>query len=449
MNIKNKNNINKSVVRIFAEIICKNPFIPYDDLPPKASTGTGFFIDDNGHILTCAHVVDSAVNILIDIPNISTDKIQCELLYFVPEFDIALLKTINYKNKNFVELGDSDDLVISEGVYAVGFPKSINRNGSNNIKYTLGIISGHQEGLIQTDTPINAGNSGGPLFKGEKVIGINSRKLIGKNISNIGYAVPINYFKNTKKDKSIIVDRPLLNCVINNTDKNICKLMSKNNNGVLISKIYKNSIFEKIKEEIILTKFDNYAIDNYGYLEKRWLGEKMNLKNILNHYKNNDKVKIEYFHKNVKKVSTITLKPNRNTVSMMHSNFEKIDFLIFGGAIFMDLYLDHAAKVDFIQFNKDLYEKKVIVSYILPNTQFNILGNIYPGSFITEINDQKVNTLDDIRKICKKNYKVNGKNMIKIKNSDDNIIIMDKKEIIEKNKLLSKIYHFNIKNIIH
>lgn len=449
MNIKNKSNINKSVVRIYAEIISKNPFIPYNDLPPKAATGTGFFIDNKGHIITCAHVVDSAVNIIIDIPNISTEKIKCELIYFVPEFDLALLKTVNYKNKNFVELGDSNDLIISEGVFAVGFPKSINSNGSNNIKYTLGIISGHQEGLIQTDTPINSGNSGGPLFKGEKVIGINSRKMIGKNVSNIGYAIPINYYKNTVKEKNIIINRPLLNCVINNTDKNLCKILSKDIPGVYISKIYQNSIFEKIKDNIVLTKFDNFNIDNFGYLEKRWLGEKIHLKNILNFYKNQDKIDIEYYINKKKKKQKITLKPSKHIVDVMYSNYEKIDFLIIGGAVLMNFYFDHISKINLIQSEKDFYEEKIIVSYILPNSHFSILNNIHSGTCITEVNDKEVKTLDDIRKICKKPFKIGNTNVIKIKNNNDNVMILDMKEIIQKNKLLSKIYHFNLKNIIH
>ena len=84
-------------------------------------------------------------NIIIDIPNISSEKYKCELVFLIPEFDLALLKTVSYKNKNFLELGNSDELIIGEQVFAVGFPKSINRSGSNNIKYTLGIISGHQD----------------------------------------------------------------------------------------------------------------------------------------------------------------------------------------------------------------------------------------------------------------------------------------------------------------
>jgi len=74
-------------------------------------------------------------------------------------------------------LGNSEKLKSSDEVFAVGFPKSISDIRANNMKYTLGIISGHQEGLIQTDTAINPGNSGGPLFIKDKVIGINSRKI--------------------------------------------------------------------------------------------------------------------------------------------------------------------------------------------------------------------------------------------------------------------------------
>ena len=448
MNIKNKTNINKSVVRIFAEVISKNPFIPFDDLPPKRSQGTGFFIDKKGHILTCAHVVDSSINILIDIPNINTKKIKCELIYYIPEFDIALLKTIGYKNKHYVELGNSDDLLISDQVFAVGFPKSINSNGSNNIKYTLGIISGHQEGLIQTDTPINSGNSGGPLFQGEKVIGINSKKMVGKNVSNIGYAIPINYFQNSKKEKSVIIDRPLLNCTINNTNEMMCKLLSKNNSGILISKIYGKSIFEGIKDNILLTKFDNYGIDHFGYLDKRWLGEKINLKNILNFYKNNQKINIEYFYNKKKYNKLINLKPNREFIDLMHSNHEKIDFLIIGGAVLMNFYLNHLEKVKLIQDEKDFYKEKLFVSYILPNSQFNILNNIDAGTFIEEVNDKKVKNLNEFRKLIKKPYKLNGYNVIKLKNNNNNIVLLNHESIKKENKLLSKLYKFNSKNLI-
>ena len=448
---KYKDNINKSVVRIFAEVISINPYIPFNSIPPARGQGTGFFIDNKGHILTCSHVVDSSINILIDIPSISTDKIKCELIYIVPKFDLALLKVIDYKNKNFLELGNSDNIKMSDKVFAVGFPKSINTVGGNNIKYTLGIVSGHQEGLIQTDTAINPGNSGGPLFKDNKVVGVNSSKMVGGNVSNIGYVVPINYFKNiknNKNNKSKIINRPLLNCIVNNTDNSVCNTLTNNNTGIYISKIYSKSIFKDIGEDIYLTKFDKYKIDNFGYIEKRWIGEKIHLKNILNFYKNNEKIDIEYYS-NKKKISKkIKLIDNKPIIDIMHSNFEKVDFLILGGAVLMNLYIDHDEKIAIINEMKDLYEEKVIISYILPNTVFNVLGNINTGSVIKEINDQEVNTLDTIRKVLKKPFKINGTNIVKIKDNNDNINILNIEKVIKENKNLSKIYKFNNKNII-
>lgn len=444
---KNKDIINKSVVRIFSEIISINPYIPFDEIPPKRSQGTGFFIDNKGHILTCSHVVESSINIIIDIPNISTEKFECELIHIVPKFDIALLRVKNYKNKHFLEIGDSNNLEIGNKVFAVGFPKSINSNGGNNIKYTLGIISGHQEGLIQTDTSINSGNSGGPLFKDNKVIGINSRKLVGENISNIGYAVPINYYNNIKIKNKIIIHRPLLNCVINNTDKKITNHLT-NTSGIYISKVFKNSIFENIKKEFILTKFDNCNIDNYGYLDKRWLGEKIHLKNILNFYNDNDKINIEYYINKKKYKKEIKFKPYKPTIYRMFSNYETIDYLIIGGAVFMNLHLEHNDENNLIHSINDLYEEKVIISYILPNTIFNIINNIKILSIITKINDNKVNKLDDIRKIIKKPYKINNIDILKIEDSNNNVIIMESKEVIKANKEISKLYKFNTKNIL-
>ena len=156
------------------------------------SIGSGFFIDNQGHLLTCSHVVDDAMKIFIEIPNHGDEKIEVEVLGLCPDLDIALLKTINYKNKEFYELHEPDYIYeINQGtdVLAIGFPL-----GQDNIKYTKGIISGRQHGLIQTDTPINPGNSGGPLILDDKVVGINSSGIRFAN--NIGYVTHIILFFN-------------------------------------------------------------------------------------------------------------------------------------------------------------------------------------------------------------------------------------------------------------
>ena len=446
-----KKKINKSIVRIIAESISTNPNIPFQELTPSKGQGTGFFIDKNGHILTCAHVIDTSKNVYIEIPHISSKKIECDVVFFVPEFDIALLKTKNYKNTDFLTLGDSEKLKSSDEVFAVGFPKSISSSGSNNMKYTLGIISGHQEGLLQTDTAINPGNSGGPLFFKNKVIGINSRKLVGENVSNIGYAVPINYFHNVKKDKDVVIERPLLNCIINNIDEEIVKKITNNGIGVYISKTYPNSIFKDIKGDFILTKFDKYSIDNFGVSNKRWLNEKIHLSNLIYFYKNNSIIPIEYIIKNKKIKKKIKLEPKKPIIPYIYSNFEEMDYMVIGGGIFMNMSLNNIItnKKLLHQIDEDnLYQEKLIISFILPNSIISVMNNFNNGDIIQEVNDKKVSNLKELRKALKDEYMINNIRCIKIVNSNYKTTLLEYSEVIEMNKMLKKLFDFNNKNII-
>ena len=114
----------------------------------------------------------------------------------------------------------------------------------------------------------------------------------------------------------------------------------------------------------------------------------------------------------------------------------------------MNLYTDHLEKVNLIKNENDLYEEKLLVSYILPNSQLNILNNIDAGTFIEEVNDKKVKNLDEFRKIIKKPYKLNGSKVIKLKNNNTNIILLNYDNVKKENKLLSKLYRFNTKNLI-
>lgn len=443
--------INKSLVRIIAEQIECNPMIPFIKEQPNKGQGTGFFINKNSEILTCAHVINGSKNIYIELPHHSSKKISCDVIFFCPTFDIALLKAKNYKNEDYLELDNSDKLNLGNEVLAVGFPKSINSSGQNNIKYTIGILSGHQEGLIQTDAAINPGNSGGPLFYKNKVIGINASKMTDHNVSNIGYAVPINNYKIIKNErKNIIVERPLLNAVISNMDEDILKDIS-NTNGVYISHVYNDSIFDTISKEFILTKFDTYKIDNYGFTEKRWLNEKIHLKNIINFYRNNSKIPIEYEINKKKLKKMIILKPKQPKVPFIYDAFENYDFLVMGGGVFINLNKNNIYKNKELQYTlniNDLYEEKLIISYILPNSLISVLNNFNHGDIIEEVNDKKVKNLNDLRRILKKEYKINRLKCIKIKNSNNEIVILDYKKTIQMNKQLMNIYQFNNKNIL-
>lgn len=109
-----------------------------------------------------------------------------------PELDIALLKAD--VGSSFLPLGDSNDIKIGENVLALGSPLLLEGT------VTKGVISGIRKigkyQVIQTDTSINKGNSGGPLVNiSGQVIGICTFGLKGEGIEGLNFAIPINYAK--------------------------------------------------------------------------------------------------------------------------------------------------------------------------------------------------------------------------------------------------------------
>ena len=459
MNFTNKikNKINNSVVRIIAEEININWQMPYLPEVPSKGQGTGFFINKNGYILTCAHVVKNAKNIYIEIPNKNTAKYKCDLISICPTFDIAILKTKKYNSEYYLELGNSDKLEVGSEVYVIGYPVSYKKfvNSVNNIKYTKGIINGQQYGLIQTDAVINPGNSGGPLFFGNKVVGINSNKLTGDALEGIGYAIPINNYKIIKNniDENIIY-RPELLFEYNNTNDELLKEITNNKikNGIIVSKIYENSILKnsKIKKDCIITEIDNYKINNNGLVDYKWLFTNINIDILINKFENNSKIKIKYYCDDKIYEDVIVLKPYIGTIREMFPVFEKIPYLIIAGMVFMNFSENNLGALDkptvellYTWKNRNDHKKsKIFISFILPNTNANILNNIKTNEFIEKINNINVNSLNDMKKALLKPIIINNKEFIRFDTSNYSSYIIGINEIIKEDLNFSKIYNY-------
>jgi S1-C subfamily serine protease len=162
----------------------------------STATGSGFLIDNDGHILTNAHVVQGAKS--VDVQLGDGDTQQAQIVGIDPSSDIALLKVDNTEGVNPLPLGDSTKVQVGDPVVAIGNPFALDRT------VTTGIVSALQRqiqapngfsisNVIQTDAAINPGNSGGPLIDGAgQVIGINSQieSQSGGN-EGVGFAVPI------------------------------------------------------------------------------------------------------------------------------------------------------------------------------------------------------------------------------------------------------------------
>jgi len=194
----------------------ENPFFGFfDNVPYKREVqgiGSGVIINEDGYIVTNAHVVEGATKLTIML----TDGRQFEgqIIGFDSIHDIAILK-INGENLPSVKLGRSSDLIIGEWAIAVGNPYGLLIKDSKP-SVSVGVISAinrdfaeNKDGkvyrkMIQTDAAINPGNSGGPLVNihGE-VIGINTFIFSESGGSiGIGFSIPID--RVTKISKEII-----------------------------------------------------------------------------------------------------------------------------------------------------------------------------------------------------------------------------------------------------
>ena len=164
------------------------------------ATGSGFVIDEDGHIVTNAHVVEGAESVQVTLSD-DGDALDADVVGTDPSTDIAVIQVdAPAEQLHPLPLGDSENVHVGDPVVAIGNPFGLDRT------VTAGIVSALQREItapngftirdaIQTDAPINPGNSGGPLLDASgRVIGVNSQIEASGGNGNvgIGFAVPID-----------------------------------------------------------------------------------------------------------------------------------------------------------------------------------------------------------------------------------------------------------------
>jgi 2-alkenal reductase len=156
-------------------------------------SGTGFFVSENGYVVTNFHVIEGARD--LSIIYAKGGRAPASLVGTALEFDLAVLK-VNGPVPAVAHWGDSGELPLGANVIAIG-----SALGQYQNSVTSGILSGFNRqlgglgGLLQTDAAINQGNSGGPLINlGGQVIGINTLVVRGEfqEAEGIGFAIPSN-----------------------------------------------------------------------------------------------------------------------------------------------------------------------------------------------------------------------------------------------------------------
>jgi len=230
------------------------------------SLGSGFIISSDGYILTNAHVVNEADEVIVKLSD--KREFKAKIIGADKRTDVALVK-IEATGLPKVTVGDPAKLKVGEWVAAIGSPFGLENT------MTAGIVSAKGRALpqenfvpfIQTDVAINPGNSGGPLFNlAGEVVGINSQ-IYSRSGGSMGlsFSIPIdvaievsNQLKATGK-----ITRGWLGIAIQELTKDLAESFGmKNTNGALVAGVEKNGPADKggLEAGDVITKFDGKTI---------------------------------------------------------------------------------------------------------------------------------------------------------------------------------------------
>ncbi len=164
---------------------------------PKG-TGSGFVWDNKGHIVTNYHVIQGSNSAKVTLADRSTW--EATIVGVAPEKDLAVLK-IDAPRRILspIKIGESDDLLVGQSVYAIGNPFGLDQTLTTGIISALGreiksVAGVPIRGAIQTDAAINPGNSGGPLLDSSgRLIGVNTAIYSPSGAyAGIGFSIPVN-----------------------------------------------------------------------------------------------------------------------------------------------------------------------------------------------------------------------------------------------------------------
>jgi serine protease Do len=240
---------------------------------PRGGEGSGFIVSPDGYILTNAHVVVGADEVVVTLSD--RRQFEAEVIGYDERTDVAVIK-VDSRNLPTVRIGDPSQLKPGQWVVAIGSPFGM----QNSV--TAGIVSATSRSLpqdafvpfIQTDAAVNRGNSGGPLFNTQgEVVGINSQIYSETgNFMGLSFAIPIDIADNVRAQlvSTGRVTRSILGVEIDQffdaTDAEAWGLDRPR--GALVDKVTPGSPAEKagIRNGDIILAVDGRPVDGFSTL---------------------------------------------------------------------------------------------------------------------------------------------------------------------------------------
>jgi serine protease Do len=466
-----RENCKDCVVQLFVQVSEFNWTEPFKSPRQYEASGTGFFIDNEGYLISNYHVVEEKSGVQIQISSFGKKRFDVDVVGVCPQRDIALLK-LNKKSFDTIvkklgslpslKLGNSDEVLSVSDVLVLGYPL-----GQEKLKITKGIVSGREflsddpftqgDSYIQIDAAINSGNSGGPCLnsKGE-VIGINTASY--SRAENVGYIIPINDVKNVISElKTVKLKRkPFLGVKFGNASGDIVNfLKNKNIKGWYVSRVYKDTILQKagVNEGDILSEFNGYKVDMFGEIDVDWSEGKVSLFDFLNRLASNEEIKIVIYRNGEEKRINFKLNNCKPLpIRTIYSEYEKVKYEIIGGMVVMELTLNHVGYlldenpylVKYYKREKQ-YKPRLILTHIIPNSQTQKSRTLCCGELLDEVNGKSINTLDGFRTAVKKST---GDGFLSVKTKSKSFMVLAVEKIIKEEDKLAKEYVFKKSELV-
>lgn len=349
---------------------------------PNSGQASGFVVSPDGYIMTNNHVVEGRDDIKVTFNDGS--EYQASLVGTDINTDIALIK-IDAQNLPYLKFGDSDALEVAQWIMSIGTPLGLQAT------VTVGVVSAKGrnnldlariEDFIQTDAPINQGNSGGPLLNVDgEVVGINTAiaSTMG-GYMGIGFSIPSNIAKNVK-DQLISkgrVSRSFIGLELQQIDRDLASAFGLHRaEGALVAQVVVGSPADKagILQGDIILKFDDHPVKSVGAFRTSiaLMNPGSNLKLFI--LRNEKPIEISLATADF---SAAALQEESNTVDLL-------------GIIVTNLTPEIAQKLNY------QHEIGVIITQVGSNSLGEFAG-LRKGTLIMAVNQNKVASVEQFKK---------------------------------------------------
>lgn len=454
-----------TVMQVFSEVAEFNWLEPYKSPSQYNTSGSGFFIDGDGHIITNWHVINQAKSITIQLPSFGKRRFSVDLLGISPDRDLALLRLKEREADEiklvlgkipFLKMGNSDTIHRADELMALGYPL-----GQQSLKSSTGVVSGREhlggQHFIQISAATNPGSSGGPSINAEgECIGVNAAGV--PSAQNVAYIIPVSDVRLFLRHLEHMPDttdvkfprKPFLGIQANVGSDCMTEFLGNPvPGGLYVGRITSNSPLEKagVKAGDMLYEIDGYRLDCYGEMSVPWSEDKVSFLDYLARLTIGDKVNLRIYRKGKEMMVSLTFGESALApIRRMYPYYEKIDYEVTGGFVIMGLAIDHLPLL--VQISPELtrygnlenqLEGALIITHILPASAAARCRTLGPAAIITEVNGTPVKTLEDYRKALKKSMETK---FLTLKTHHNMFIVLPFDEILAEEERLGRMFFY-------